>query len=196
MKRNQLFIPAVLFAMTIAIIGCKEDEKVEPVAKKNFLAYDANEYLLASGMLAYYGDPDAKLGTYNFDIMLFSSGITYNATNDELSGQGDLIVLELFSSSETQLVPGTYVFDSTGSYAANSFDFGFFAVNFAFLTQTGQIEKDITGGNVIVGKSGDQYEVTIDVIADDGKKVTGYYKGSLQYVDYSLPKKKISFLGK
>ena len=190
MKRNLLFLVAVTLVLSTLHMACKKDDDDKngnDKTKKNLMTYDGKEYDLAFGFIENWGDY-FNSGAYNFDITLFSSGITYDTATDQTSGTGHIIYFELMSSSETQLVPGTYTFTNTGDYKANTFEDAGFAINFNITTLTGEIERDITGGTLKVAKTGNVYEFTIDAIAEDSKPVTGYYKGVMFYFDETKKK--------
>lgn len=153
---------------------------------KSNLLYDGQEYYLDKGIIEFYGQYNESPASYNFDVTLYSSGIDFDG--EEPTGQGHAIYWEMFSSSATDLVPGTYSFDVNETYNANTFDFGIAVFNFDMTNQIGN-EVPVTGGTVIIEKSGSTYTITADCNVAGNKKVTGYYKGSLTFYDYSEMKK-------
>lgn len=190
MKKWSMLSLAVILMMSMAFVSCKKDkDEEETPVKKNYVTYNNKDYNFTKGYLIYYGDLDAKAGTYNFDVFLCTDGINYNSTTDEFSGSGNIFYMELFSSSATALVPGTYTYDSTMSYLANTYDLGIFAVNFNIATTSGEIEQEIKQGTFKTSNSGSTYTFNIDVMAADGKKITGMYSGALTYSDQSAKKK-------
>jgi hypothetical protein len=71
---------------------------------------------------------------------------------------------------------------------AGTFDYGWVLINWDADIDDCDIDQDIEGGTVTVSKSGDVYEITINCTDEDGKTVTGYYKGTLKYYDYDQKK--------
>ena len=107
-------------------------------------------------------------------MTLTSSTVTYS--NGSFSGTGDLIYLDLNTSSATGLVAGTYNFSSNRDVL--TFVDGNVARNFDLATQTGE-NISITGGTVKVDVDGTVYTFTLNLTTSSGKTVTGYYKGAL-----------------
>lgn len=187
MKKNLFLIATVALVLSISFSGCKKDDDDDVKVKKNHLMYENVEYAMSHGFLDYWG-PDGS--SYNFDITLFSSGISYDTVAEMVTGTGHYLWLQLWSSSASDLLPGTYTYDTTASSLINTFDEGMFAVNLNTATLQSDLELEISGGSVTVAKTGSTYELTIDLTATNGKKITGYYKGTLRYFDESKKKSK------
>ncbi len=68
--------------------------------------------------------------------------------------------------------------------ASGTFDDGSFAVKKASYYDYAYIN----GETVKVSKLGSHYEITIDCNTSTGKKITGYFKGPLNYEDHSFTK--------
>ena len=79
-----------------------------------------------------------------------------------------------FASKSKELATGGYRFDEVGG-SPNTFS-SWLQSDFNFVTKTGT-RLEIVNCKVKVLKSGTEYELTFDLVAQDGKKVTGYYKG-------------------
>ena len=151
----------------------------------NFFTYKGNTYELSIGLLEYYGQWSSSSDSYNFDIVLFSSGFSYNHDADDLTGEGHLMYFEMFSSSSNDLMPGTYLFDIDETYAANTFGYGFFAADYILEDETYSVGESIWAGSVEVSKTGSVYNITIDCADNEGNPVTGYFSGDLFYNDWS-----------
>ena len=176
--KTKIKLPLLLIiVLLVALSSCKKDKETD---KKNHLKYDGKTYELAEGILINYGQWEETAPIYNFDLFLISSGINF----EQETGQGHIIYFEFFTSSASQLAAGTYNYHAT-SYNAFTFDYGFFALDANFETGIAEIEGDIEGGNVKVEISGSTYTITINGTDSDGKKITGYYKGSLTLYDLS-----------
>ena len=179
MKKTGLLLIGTLLMMGASMVSCDKDDDKE---FENKVTYEGTEYELNDGYLEYYGVWGDS--TYNFDITLVSSDVDYNVVSGIPTGTGNIIYFELFSSSSTELVPGTYVFDPDGTSEANTFDEGNFALNFNFTTETGLV-RQISLGSLIVEKEGSTYKLTIDCTDSAGKKITGNYEGTLSFADWS-----------
>lgn len=166
MRRTSFYL--LLFALIISFSSCKKDEE----EKKNELKYDGKTFGISTGDLDFYGD-FYDSGSFNFDLLLYSN-------TSDFPDEDNYIYFEFFSSSATELVSGTYTFNAT-SYAAKTFSYADFYIEKGSFWASGEV----TGGTVKVAKSGTSYEFTINCDTDTGKKITGYYKGPLEYTDQS-----------
>lgn len=176
-----------LLAISIFIISCKDDEEPE---KSNQMTIAGVEYELSYGVIENYGIW-SSVEAHNFDVTLLSSGFTVHEVNEEIdsiSGIGNGISFELFSSDSTDLAVGEYVYDANEEGNAGTFIYAGAVTNYNIETGEGP-EYDITGGKVTVNQNGSTYELSIDCTTDDNKTITGYYKGGLTMYDYSDDKK-------
>ncbi len=107
-------------------------------------------------------------------------------------GKGSGISFEMFSSKTNELDNGDYRYADSNPNLIRTFDDGFYAINYN--SENGETEEDdfITGGTISVSKDGEKYSITIDCIAENGKKITGFYKGILQYID-GIDEKAVNF---
>jgi hypothetical protein len=182
MKKLLELVVSVL-AISLLIGSCSKDTVDTNTNEqiKNSITYDGKIYYLNGGFLEYYG---IIQGTgYNIDLILITSGLTPVITNgqvDSITGTGSGINFELFSSNSTALEVGDYTFDASSSGSPGTFDFGNAIFNFNTTTGTGATQ-DINGGKVTIKSNGSIYELSFNCTAADGKSVTGYYKGSLNY---------------
>lgn len=186
MKKLNFRILLSLFVISTLFVGCSDDEDTP----KNYFSYNGVTTNITAGLLENFGVTDQP--TYNFDITLYK-GLSYNQTSG-LMGTGDLIYFELFSSSATELVPGTYTYDALETTNANTFDAGLIAMGFEVANETADEIIYIASGTITVKKDGSTYTIDIDCTSSDGKKISGYYKGSLAYGDYTDGRKKSSLI--
>jgi hypothetical protein len=177
MKKYAVLI-LFLSILTLILVGCKKDEE-EP--KKNAVSFNGVEYDLSFGTLENFGK-DPLDPAYNVDLTLYSSGFTLPASGnlDLLTGAGEIIYFELFTSGSTALDSRDYVFDATASGNNGTFDYSILGVNFNASFYDGDL-YEITQGKISVDKSGDEYEITIDCKEASGKAITGDFKGKLYY---------------
>jgi hypothetical protein len=182
MKKSIFKIMLGLFIIGTLFVSCTSDDDSSSTGD-NKITVDGKSYELSNGSLEYYGISYMDSSNYNFDVLLYS-GFTYNAATEDYSGIGNYIYFELFSSSATELVAGNYSYNAS-SYAANTFDDGYIEINYNIATETNDLGEEITAGTVNVKKSGNEYEISFDGTTGSGKKITAFYKGSLNYFDYS-----------
>ena len=89
----------------------------------------------------------------------------------------------MLSSSPTELTAGTYTYSASFSNP-NTFDEGDIGLDFDIANEVGTL-LGLVGGTITVNKSGSDYDITINGVLATGKSVTGKYKGTLIYYDYS-----------
>jgi hypothetical protein len=177
-------IPTVLLLILILCAGCKKDTR--EASNDNYIKYDGEKYPIDKGVLENFGLYD---DSYNLDLSLYSNSVIPIEDEGELigaNGTGNAIYFEMFSSSSTQLTNGSYYFSY--SEEAGTYDYGIVHVNYNFNTHVGEIAQYIESGTVTVAKIGDIYEITINCTDEDGKSVTGYYKGTLTWYNSGLIK--------
>jgi hypothetical protein len=183
---KKLFFTSFGFlAICLFIISCKKDNNNNSTS--NSFKFDNTEYKLSNGFLENYG----KTGTegYNLDLSLISSELTIHESNgqvDSLSGTGDAIYFEIYTSDPAKLSIKDYTFNAS-SQADGNFDMAFVGMKFNPISYTGTIH-DITAGKLSVKNNGSEYEISFDCTSDNGKTITGYYKGSLKYYNYAKKK--------
>lgn len=189
LKSTGKFLILALLTISVSITSCgKDDDENDDengIPEENHLKHDARMYEISDGILEYYGQWWDDTGGFNFDITLFSSGITFDEELEDFTGKGNMIMFEMFSESKTELKPGTYTFDADQSYDAGTFDRGLFFLNYDIETETAEVTGEIAGGTVKVEKSGSTYKITIDCTDNKGEKLTGFYEGTLDYYDWS-----------
>jgi len=177
MKKLTGLILGILLIVGMLSSGCKKEEETP----KNHMIYDGVEYNLSQGVLDYWGQ--AGEGSYILDLVLLSSGFTLHEVGgeiDSLSGIGHGIVIELFSSSSTELVAGDYIWNSEGNGQIGTFEYADAVFNWNSQTDDGS-DAVANGGRVNVSNNGDEYEIGLDLTMEDGKTLTGFYKGALKY---------------
>lgn len=136
----------------------------------NGITYKNQFYPIPGGEIVYFGGTD---GVYNFDVIL------YQETEFMFVG----IYFWFWSSSSTDLLPGTYSFSYSGN--ALTFEECFFGIE----SKKEVEEWECTSGSVSVDKIGNEYIFDASLNGIDGSGVntslTLYYRGSLTYIDNS-----------
>jgi hypothetical protein len=128
----------------------------------------------------------AGKASYNMDLTFLSSGLIVHESDgeiDSLSGIGNVLYFEIFTSDSNSLDSRTYNFDPEQTYEAGTFDNGIVGMNLNVLTFEGDYFP-VVSGSIEVNKNGDEYEVSINCKNGTGKTITGYFKGTLKYYDY------------
>ncbi|MDX9903881.1 MAG: hypothetical protein RB288_07375 [Bacteroidales bacterium] len=168
MKKLKILAIALL-AGFLSFTGCTEVE--EP----DHFRYTVNDYPLQQGFIHNYGMPEGGTG-YNFDVTLFSSGISYNRDRHEFQGSGHVVYFQMYSSSATELANGTYQFSSAGDKAPATFDTGNFGMNVNFTDDTGTIVNAVSG---VVKVSGSVSEPVFNFSCQTatGEKISGHFSG-------------------
>jgi hypothetical protein len=171
-----------LFAAIWITTSCKKDDDNNQDSS-NYLEYKGSKYALSKGFVEDYGRLNE--GVYDVDITLVSSGINIIVENGEvedLTGTGNLIYIDFRSAVPKAVGSGTYTFDLTDE--AGTMIFGIIALDYNVVTEVG-IELLVTGGQVTVVRSGNNYELDFNLIVNGSETVKGKFKGSLPYYDYS-----------
>ena len=182
-KINFKFLISI-FLISFSFMACGEDDENKgDITKTNHFLYEGKEYPLNEGWLTFYG---RGTGFEAFDIVLdfYSSGIKTDSNNDNLSGKGELMGIGFYSSAENELSSGTYTFNAN-STERNAFTFvlgiTYIDVDTGVRGGGDDVKKFLTTeGSVKVNKTGEVYEFDIDFTLDNGKKITGYYKGEMR----------------
>ena len=177
-----------VLVLSVLLIGCSDDDE----SPKNYYTYNGETKALSAGLLEYYGP--LGMSSYNFDITLLNN-IKFSETTGP-SGAGDYIYFEVFSSSATELVPGTYTYDATESGAANTFDDGDITIGYDTKTDEYKSVHKITSGTLKINKEGNVYTIDFEGTTADNKKVTAHYSGTLYYLDQTSDFRKVTLSGK
>jgi len=192
MKNRNIKLMSAVLAATLAFSGCSKDE--ETPAKTNSFSFQSKTYETPKGFIEFWG-PESDNKSANFDILLVSAEVSYDAASDEYTTNPnyDYVYFELNSSSLTELVSGTYTYDNVDweldeLVKPNTFSDAGVGVDVVDESESVDDEygsDETTTGTVTVNKSGSTYEITYSVKLENNKMVEGYYKGTLTAIDYS-----------
>jgi hypothetical protein len=186
-----IFVRKILTIVLLSLIiftGCKKDK--DENSYDNYIKYDDKAYPLDKGILENWGKWSPESDN-NLDLTLVSDSVNvieWNNEVDSYSGTGHRIKFWMYSASSELLDNGNYTYDDLSSEKTGTFDYGQLLINYNFDNEEGEIEQYVADGTVTVTKSGDTYEITINCTDEEGKSVTGYYKGILKYFDYNKKK--------
>ncbi|MFN3841270.1 MAG: hypothetical protein ACK4RF_11250 [Cyclobacteriaceae bacterium] len=170
------FASLLLFAFVLS--SCGDDEKVP-----NRIIIDGTSIKLTKGYIAGYGievDDNGDQGSL-YDILLTSSGVT--VTGNDLGGEGQILVLTLFSGSTIELKPGTYNY-SDGFIESTLYDAFAADGNFDTSIGTGYYAID---GSVTISRSGNTWTIKFELQMEDDEGndviIKGSFSGQLTEVD-------------
>lgn len=196
MKKLMKLFFGLLLAGSV-LISCDKDD--DDVSKKNYLKIGETEYVLSSGIYENYGQMEAvdfQYDGYNLDLTLLSSGLTSSTNSDgfpDISGSGQIIYFEMFSSKENEFDSRDYTFSTSEPYPVGTFDDGSFCINYSVENEDNNW-IDISSGKVTISKAGDTYSITIDCTSEKGDIIKGFFQGTLQYFDYTGQTKSTSMI--
>lgn len=165
--------------MSIVLMGCDDDDDKLP---ENYIQIQGKTYELAGGAIINFGQDEWHKG-FNTDLAFFSKGL---AVDDEmeLTGKGEIVFFEMFSTQGSVLNNNQYVFSEEKPYEIGTISSG----EYYYYIENSEEEEvihEITRGIVSVAVIGDKYTITINCEGSDKEKITGQYIGKLQIMDYS-----------
>jgi len=168
-------ISFVLLGAAFIFSGCSKPEKPDS------FVYTVNEYPLDQGFIHNYGMPEGATG-YNFDVTIYSQGVTYIRDRHEFLGTGHLVYFQMFSSSATELSAGTYQFSTADAGSPLTFNVANFGMSVDFTNETGTIVSAVSG-TVRVSGSGDHRTFDFECMTATGEKITGHFSGWIPAYD-------------
>ena len=157
---------------------CKKDD--EDTRKNAFTFHDV-EYNIDGGIIEYYGKWTEE-GGYNLDVTLFTPGLSYNETTNEIAGTGSYMYFEMYSTADGDLADGTYTYDEDETGAGGTFDIGYIVLGYDSETETGY-DYYVSGGTIEFQKLTNNYKFTINITVE-GNILDGYYKGQLTQINF------------
>ncbi|AZQ43273.1 hypothetical protein [Nonlabens ponticola] len=173
MKKFNLILLLALFSISLSCTSDDDNDDDNNIGE-NFFTLGDDDYALTQGFIEDYGDNGND--SYDFDITLLGDGFEVDFDSEEIRGKGDAIYLDLNSDDMEDLSDGTYVF----AQDRDSFTLVDAAViiDYDIQEETGT-QLAVIGGEVILSKSGNDYDITFDLDTQDRRTVTGSYRGSL-----------------
>jgi len=181
-------ILTIVLLSLIIFAGCKKDKKEETYSY--YIKYDGKMYRLDKGVIENYGHYYVGK-SYSMDLWFLSEGLNLveiNGVWDHESGTGHEVYFEMNTNSATLIDNGTYTYDVNTTYDVGTFSSADFTLDYDADHNTWGVYKSIVSGTLTVSRLGDVYDITFNCTDEDGKSVTGYYKGTLKYYDYDTKK--------
>lgn len=188
-KRLGLFSVALILTFGISSCGDDDNGPSDSASVEDDKVSFAKGYIISTEDVE---DADGETGSTHI-IYLMSKGLSIDAENNEIDGEGNVVAFALFSSSNDELDEGTYEIKSE-SLPGNAQQF-VMATEYNYNGGTPEFDNSYTGtyGTIEVKKSGDTYtfkfRVTSYTVNDGGgaepgdDEITGYYKGKLEVVE-------------
>lgn len=194
MKTN-IFLFALL-GMVLSLSACKDDDEDNPTVEDSF-TYNNQTYQVNSGAILEYGpigltdDED----THFANAFLVSDG-TMSFPQDadpSLTGATYVLITFLYSKNPSSFSGGTFEWvnpatatpdDVLGKdvmlFASLSID----SNNDGDVEDSGDLDYEVSAGNVVVEGSGTNYSVTYD-LTFNGQRLQGNYEGPFTIIDGS-----------
>ncbi|MEO9964875.1 MAG: hypothetical protein ABJF11_03750 [Reichenbachiella sp.] len=166
-----IFVAALFFS------ACSDDSEDNTNA-----SYDGESFTLDKGFTASSG-PKFTAGTHGIYIYLVSNLVSYDATEDDFTGSGNVIKLDVFTAEENVLTAGTYSRTKDQPSEDEFRLFGLDAKVFINYDEALQMDDEERGeriifGTVIVSKDGDNFTFDLDITTETSTFI-GTYTGSL-----------------
>lgn len=175
MKTLKILVPILGIFMVFA--GCTKDE----VVPENYIKYDGEFYVIEKGLLANNGNLSAD-GANQMNLRLLSNGFIIEAGNKsiDVNGIGNGLSLHIYTGSGTELMSGTYVYNEFSEEEFH-YNWGTVFINYNTETEIGEVLELVKSGDVTVSKSGDIYDIALNLIDENNTPWTGHFKGTLTY---------------
>ena len=175
MKNNQFFIIGVILSAFIFNSCDKDTVSRTSSGSSNYFLYDGKTYNLDKGFIENYGDNEN--GSYDFDVFLVSESIDYSIPDEDYIGLGEVVYLDLNTSSENGLVNGKYNFSSD----RDTFTLvdGLIGIKIDIITEEGEELVEIVAGEVDVSVSENNTVLDFDLTTRTNKRVTGKFNKKL-----------------
>jgi hypothetical protein len=193
--KNAFKFMALGAALMISVVACKDDKDDDGnnggTTFSQELTLDGTKYTLGSGFIYNYGTNGG--GVANFDLNLITDGITVIYDNDgepdSVSGSGQVLYFETWSSDTTKMADGTYTIDT------NSTNAGSISIGEIITIANGEVTdfKEIVSGSLQVTVSGNEHTITGSGKTKDGKDFSFSFKKNLNYIGDGFFKKKFRF---
>jgi len=174
----------LLVGIVAGFSACKEDEDGAP-GKFTFHGetHDLSKAFAANWDTWQNGDDTY----YTWEISLTSSGVDYDETEKEFTGEGDVVSLSIQAINDDGFLPvGTY--DPIGT-VSTVVEKGwcwsdFRLIGYDFDEEDGVVDVGAQTVNATISKSGDVYTINFTIAPDTGETITGSYSGSVREVEY------------
>ena len=178
---------AGLFILSLLLTGCKKDKDDD---KDNFFAVEDDNQDLSWGLYIYWGT-DSWYEGEGFQVFLCSADLEFSSDLFIWTGTGNRMLIEFISDSDEEISTGTYEFETEEPLPVFTFDqYSYWETGYNTAEYDGSY---LASGTIKVNSLGDdKYEFIIDATDEGDNEVTGYFKGTLNYVDATLKNSNLS----
>ncbi|WP_296311621.1 hypothetical protein [Winogradskyella sp. UBA3174] len=176
--KNLKLVVLIALALNFVTVSCSSDDDNNVKAPDNVMTIEGQQISIEKGVIVGYGENGN--GSFDWDVSLLSEGFIINISEPEnASGTGSSIFLELNTNSLSGLLPGTY------SFANESSEFKLVSAQAStnLNAQTGDGNYFIaTSGTVTITGTGTNQVIKVNLVGENGNKITASYSGLLQTV--------------
>ena len=148
--------------------GCKKDN----VEKSNF-TFNEDTYFIKHCGILNKGATEHDPATYEYAIVFSDSPITYNDILETITSDGSSVEITLYSTSESELLSGSYTYDRFQSMDDLTCYHGFIGL-FGF-----------ESGIIDLYRRGNSFKFEFEFYIEGDLPVIGYYNGPIE--KFSLP---------
>jgi hypothetical protein len=190
---KNLFKP-VIGVLLLFVLNLSCDNANDPEEKKNQFTVDGVEYELIAGAIINWGlcirEHDCTLGYegYEMDIILAYDPKQVSEENywGDFTGPGEIIDLVIFTKRAQTIPDGEYKFKEYKEESSLTyFDFGGgnYVIDWSKTELSDKHMEEINSGKVNISQKDGEYEISFNCKDTNGKAITGYYKGVLNYYE-------------
>lgn len=181
MKKTKFYLLSILFlGLSFITTSCDDDDDDDVVDTTNTFTIDNKSYSFSNAVGFDYGSNGN--GSDDIDVVIYSSGISYNAVNEEFSGKGNAVYLDLNVTSGAKLENGTYTFGTTRAKGFLVDGEAYVGVDATTFSSQDELYTVTSGTVVVSSASGGNKTITFDLKTTDGvsvQNVKGNYTGSV-----------------
>jgi len=170
MYTKKLILVLLIIVVAINFTSCEKDGD-DTSSSENYFKIGHNEYELWEGHIANEGKGSQYEG-YETVLSLYS----YQG----IESKSVFIAFEMYTNTGLRLDDGKYTYNAEKPYQIGSIGGG----DYEECTIEGCNEAEIAAGDITVSRNGNTYTITIKCEDENGIKITGFYKGTLAYLDY------------
>ncbi len=167
-------------------MGCNNSTQVE--APGNKFQFMNENYAIMHGLLEDYGKSASNL--YMKDLYLYSDGINVYTSSHSISlnGSGNGLHFEMYTTQRHGLAPGKYCINKDLAFSENTCKAS--AVNLGLDYDEHQCAAihEMKSGEINVSRDNSIYTIQVNAICQNGKQLSGFYQGPLEYFDVTSKK--------
>lgn len=169
-----------LFLITVILLISTSCSELDFIKKENqgYFLFGDKKFKIAQLLIQDEGNNGISEGQ-NFDIVFLSPGINYDQINKTATGDGEILEIDLTSSSADGLSSGKYTFSSTR--AINRFIWGYLGLNLKFPdngNNSDAFSTQVIGGILEVSANENKVDIDFRFETKDGRDIVGKYSGN------------------